>query len=268
MKKLLRLVFLVVFVVSTVLLGRQMLDKKTGSASYEEALKIATQEKATVSTLPAEKPVEEVTGEPVWIPEPVEDDPELEKLKQIDLAALREVNPDVVGWIRIPGTQIDYPLMQGEDNEFYLKHTWLKEKNSVGSAFLEWRNNPDLTDYNTIVYGHNMNDGSMFADMTRFYDNAFRKEHPYIYIVSDAGIWRYEIFAYYKAWVDDPTYGLSFHQIETKAKFLLHATEKSVYDTEIIPLENDRILTLSTCTASSQHARWVLQARLKMMQKG
>ena len=263
LRKAVWLVCLVVFVVSTPLLVRQMLDKKSGSDSYEEALKVATQETVAVSTLPAEEPA----GEPVWIPELVEDDPELEELRKIDLAALREVNPDVVGWIRIPGTKIDYPLMQGQDNEFYLKHTWLKEKNSVGSVFLEWRNNPDLTDYNTIVYGHNMNDGSMFADMTKFYDNAFRKEHPYIYIVSDAGIWRYEIFAYYKAWVDDPTYGLSFHQIETKAKFLLHSTEESVYDTQIIPMENDRILTLSTCTASSQHARWVLQARLKMVQK-
>lgn len=264
-RKGLRLALLLIFVISTVLFVRQMLDKRSGSETYDAALAVAMQEKAPQ---PETQPVpSEARGEEtLWIPDPAEDDPMMEEMAQINLAALQEVNPDVIGWIRIPDTQIDYPLLQGQDNELYLKHTWQKEENYVGSVFLEHRNSANLTDYNTIVYAHNMNDGSMFGTLSKYTDPQYRDKHPYIYILSESGVLRYEIFAMYQARVDDPTYGLSFNQLATKAKFMRHAMENSRYDMDVIPEQNDRILTLSTCTSAGHHKRWVVQARLKMVE--
>lgn len=263
-RRLLRLLLLAVFVISTVLLLRQMLDKCSGNETYDTALAIAMQKTETQKQPESQIATQSPEQNPVWIPEPVADDPVIAEMEQINLEALQQVNPDVFGWIRIPDTKVDYPLLQGEDNEYYLKHTWEKKKNSMGSVFLEHWNSRELTDYNTIVYAHNMNDGSMFGTLSKYNDKAYWKKHPYVYIATGDGVLRYEIFAFYKAAVDSPTYGLSFNQLETKANFLHHAWEEKKYDTGVIPEPNDRILTLSTCTASSHEKRWVVQARLKM----
>lgn len=256
-----------IFAVSTTLLISQFGDNASGDDAYGDALAIAsgteTQTRADVSATEATEPVKQ---ESVWVPAPVEDDPVMEEMAAIDLAALREVNEDVVGWIRIPDTKIDYPVMQGEDNDYYLKHTWDRRNNSVGSIFLEHLSNPELVDYNTIIYGHNMNNGSMFAGLRKYTTQKYWEEHPYVYIKTDQGVYRYEIFAAYKADVDSVTYGLSFNQTITKVNFLQYALETSKIDTQIIPGKYDRILTLSTCSGSGYTTRWVVQARLKMVE--
>jgi sortase B len=189
----------------------------------------------------------------------------MDELASLDFSALQQINDDVLGWIRIPDSGIDFPLLQGEDNDYYLTHTWDHQVNSVGSIFLEHLNSPDFTDYNTIVYGHNMNDGAMFAGLKSFSDSEYRKNHPYIYIASQQGVYRYEIFSCYRAGLQDPTYGLSFNQQTTKEKFLAHALEKSVIQTHVQPAMTDRILTLSTCFGDGSNTRWVVHARLEMM---
>jgi len=190
-----------------------------------------------------------------------DDEPCPEELSRIDLAALRKQNEDVRGWIAIPGTPLDYPIMQGADNQFYLNHTWLGRPSSVGSIFLECQNSGDFTDFNTIIYGHRMRDGSMFASL-KYYDSADHfTDHPYVYIVDDAGVHRYEIFAAYEAGVTTSTYYLSFTE-ERRQEFIDSALERSVIDTGIVPSVHDRILTLSTCTGQGYDTRWVVQARL------
>ena len=264
----LRLLLAAVFLVSTALLIRQQFDKKTGGESYAQAQQIATAE-PTVGTEETTETAAEPDQPPemVWIPAPVEDgDPVLETMAQIDLEALRRTNPEVVGWIYLPQSKINYPLMQGQDNSYYLNHTWDEKSNAVGSIFLEYQNNPNLTDFNTIVYGHNMNDGSMFAGLRNFSTEGYWQAHPYVYVVSDEGIYRYEVFSSYKADLDSPVYGLSFDLTETKAEFLLYAMEQSVIDTGVLPDVTDRILTLSTCSGAGYTNRWVVHARLKMVE--
>jgi len=260
-------ILLAVFLVSTALLLRQQLDNSGGKAAYADAAAIAGKvqrvpaQETAAATKPADSP-------PVsrWVVAPVEGDPVMDEMAQLNLQALREENPDVVGWIRIPDTKIDYPLMQGEDNEFYLNHTWKKEPNSVGSVFLEYLNSPDLTDYNTIVYGHNMNDGSMFAELELFSLEKYWREHPYVYVVTDAGVYRYEIFAFFQAEVESLTYGMNPQREDTKEKFLDLAQEKAWFDTGIRPPVTDRILTLSTCSGANYDFRFVVQARLPMVE--
>ena len=259
LRNILRLTLLAVFLFSTGLLLQQLRDNAGGSRSYEEALAIAS------SGTKKEPAPSETEAAEEWIPEEVTGDAHMEAMAQLDLAALRAANSDVIGWIRIPDTKIDYPIVQGDDNDFYLGHTWQREENSVGSIFMEHRNTPDFTDYNTILYGHNMNDGSMFANLKRYETEWFWQRHPYIYIATEEGVFRYEVFSAYESSTEGTAYGLSFHQEKTKAAFLSTAVKNSVADRNIRPKLTDRVLTLSTCSGAGYANRWVVHGRLKMV---
>lgn len=271
-KKYLSYVLLVVFLISTGLLLRNIFGYSGGVDDYSDAAAIARSDapqeaestRETVAVTVSPKTPEEPVM--VWVPAPLEEpDPKMEKLEETDLDALRKVNKDILGWIHIPGSKIDYPLLQGEDNEYYLKRTWKGHRNPVGSIFLESRNSSDFTDWNTIIYGHNMTDGSMFAPLHRYKRQAFWEEHPYIYIVTDAGVLRYEVFSSYNAKIGSETYGLSFNQMETRQEFIAMALENSQIDTGIVPALTDQIITLSTCSGGEKTRR-VVHARMPMIE--
>ena len=261
-KKMTRILVLV-GLVSMFLLGRQVLFSASADASYKDAQSLAytRKERSKKLTLPAK------ASQPnTWVPAPVEDDdPNLETMYKVNLEALREVNPDVIGWIMIPDTRINYPIAYSEDSEYYLNHTWDNKENAVGAIYLETRNSTDFTDFNSIVYGHNRTDGSMFADLRRFASKWNVDRSPYVYIALDSGIYRYEIFSAYRAPTDSITYGLSFNEAKTRANFLIYAKENAQVKNDVYPDLTDRILTLSTCSGAGSSNRWVVPARLKMM---
>ena len=146
------LILAAICLVSTGKVLTQWFDQSEGDDSYASAVAIA-QSATLATTVPAEtEPVTEATeapteiSEPVWVPAPVdEEDANFDTLASIDLNALREINPDVVGWIYIPNSYINYPLMQGTDNQFYLEHTWEGNANPYGSIFLEHQISPDFS---------------------------------------------------------------------------------------------------------------------------
>lgn len=265
---LLTALLMLVFLFSITMFLKQQQEQAVAGDVYDNALALATAAKPETppsTTTPAtEASIPEAA--PQWVvASPEEEDPHIQTLADMDLEALRTVNPDVVGWILIPDTVINYPLMQGTDNDYYLKWTWDQKKNAAGSIFLEHLNSPDLTDFNTIVYGHNMNNGSMFAGIRKYRNQAYWEEHPYVYIRSDQGVYRYEIFSSYLAKVESNTYGLQFSSEASRRQFLDHAIADSVIDTGVQPEPTDRVLTLSTCSGSGYSTRWVVHARLKMM---
>ena len=264
MKKVLRaIVFAVlagVFLISSGRVLRQQRNDRQAADSYREALELAVS--GSAQALPAPDP-----GAAVWVPAPVEADAHMQTLAAMDLGALQQRNGDVLGWILIPDTQVNYPFLQGEDNEFYLYHTWQKEENPAGSIFMECQNSPDMTDFNTILYGHNMNSGAMFHTVREFTDQRFWEAHPYIYLLTGQGVWRYEIFSCYKAPVDSFTYGLNIRQDKTKAYLIENALRESRIETGVEPSVTDRILTLSTCAGGGYTERWVVHARLKMVEQ-
>ena len=181
---------------------------------------------------------------------------------QVDLEALQAVNGDVVGWIAIPGTDISYPVLQGRDNQYYLDHTWRGERNAVGAIFLDARNDPEMEDFNTILYGHRMNNDSMFGQLHRYSSQEFWREHPWVYVAVSGGVLRYEIFAAYEADVEGSTYWLEFPDQGSRLAFLEESEAQSVLDAGKSPGPEDRILTLSTCTGRGHDARWVVKACL------
>ena len=117
----------------------------------------------------------------------------------IDFAALSAVNADIVGWLYLESCDINYPIVQGADNEYYLYRTFEKQSNSCGSIFMDNRNLPDFYDYNTFLYGHNMKNGSMFGKLKDLYrEEGLCDKDPYFYIyLADGEVLKYRIFSYY-----------------------------------------------------------------------
>lgn len=232
--------------------GRQTFDYLKGQKDYNEAEQLAKLPQTEEAAAPSAETV---------LKRPAAEDPYAAMLKkQIDLPALQEVNTDVLGWIEIPDTEISYPLLQFEDNQYYLNHTWKKEENSVGSIYLECMVDPELGDFNTIVYGHRMRNLSMFGSLKFYEDIDYWRDHPSVYVMIDGEAYRYDIYAAYKAAPDDIVYGLGIKSRPKKQEFIQFGLEHSVIDTGVIPTTYDRILTLSTCTGNGHAKRWVVQA--------
>lgn len=257
------------FLVCIAKVVQQTNDYHDGSEVYTEAMELSGLQQTQVPERELETkpdvsaaPTEEAETEPRE-EEPQEPDPYVQALAELDLAALQEVNSDVIGWISIPDTVVSYPLLQGEDNDYYLHHTWNKETNSVGSIFMEHLINADLSEFNTLIYGHKMRNGSMFGGLKEYENIRYWEEHPTVYVRTAAGVYLYDIYAAYEAKLGTITYGLQITEDSTKQTFIQHGLDSSMIDTGIIPTQRDRILTLVTCTGRDYSGRWVVQAVLR-----
>ena len=106
---------------------------------------------------------------------------------EVDFDALLQVNSDVIGWIYIEDTDISYPLLCGRDNQQYLFQSYEKKYLTAGSIYIDYRCSRDFTDSRTVVYGHNMHNGSMFGKLDKFTKESYMKKHPYVYILLPGG---------------------------------------------------------------------------------
>ena len=244
LRKILPLILCAILLFCCGLGGYQWYQKQKSDQVYERAKEVVSLEQ------PPPTPKVESEG-----------DPYVELVQEIDLPALQAMNEDVIGWILIPDTPISYPLMYSGDNSYYLERTWDQQYNAGGSIFLEQYNAPDLSDFNTIVYGHRMRNDSMFGSLKYYNENSYWSEHPYVYIYNEMGAFRYEIFSAYEASVTGKTYRLELNDPEDRQSFLDACTGWSVIDTGVVPTVDDQILTLSTCTGKGYDTRWVVQAK-------
>lgn len=238
-----------ILAVSLFMIGRQACDSRKSRQARDEAARLAglTEERQAAEAEEVKK-----------IPEEALD------LASIDLESLREVSGDVAGWIAIPGTEVSYPLMQGEDNQYYLSHTWQGDTSKSGSVFLEAANSRDLTDLHTIVYGHRMRNNTMFGSIKYYKDLDYWQAHPNVYVVpGDGRILRYEIFSAHQADVKGLVYRLDIEEAGLEEEFLRTCMEGSAIDTGITPEPGERILTLSTCTGTGYARRWVVHSVLR-----
>ena len=242
--------------VSLVMFIRDRLERGRGEADYA-----AAQEIAGLAAVPDPVRAPETAGEPETLPEPVPEETEAAGLEALDLAALQAVNPDVAGWIEIPDTAVSYPLVQGEDNQYYLRRTWMKEDASMGSIFIECTNSRDMNDSHTIIYGHRMRSGTMFADLGKYRELDFWRDHPSVYIALEDGVRRYDIFAAYEAGLQSLVYRLDLDGREEE--LIRFGLDSSVIDTGVVPEAGEKLLTLSTCTGNGYSKRWVVQAVLR-----
>ena len=171
-------------------------------------------------------------------------------------------NPDIIGHLYIAGTGINYYVVQGEDNEFYLYHDIWRNPSSAGWIFLDYEVDLHEENQNTVIYGHNMAQGIRFADIRHFQSYSFFREHPFITFNTLYGNYKWEIFSFYVAHISFPYTVINIPDTDTWAVMLELFKINSLYDTGVTVTPLDRILTLSTCTNANPDHRFVLHAKL------
>ncbi|MBP3368195.1 MAG: class B sortase [Clostridia bacterium] len=195
---------------------------------------------------------------------------ELEKMRA-GLRSLAQINPDVYGWIAAPGTDINYPIVQGEDNDFYLNHAYTGDFLPMGAIFADYRCDGEIkNNRNTVLYGHNienMSGRSMFHDVTKFFrDEYFNNTQIYLYTLD--GIYVFDVFAVYETRYDYQYFKTSFETAEEFLKFANEVHSNSSKHKEMEFSEDDSLLTLSTCTNGPFYARYALHAKLVKIIEG
>lgn len=186
-----------------------------------------------------------------------------EKTGKIDFTKLKEKNAETGGWITIDGTAIDYPVVQAGDNSYYLNHDFNNNQSIQGSIFMDYRNQMDIEDQHTILYGHNMKNGTMFHDLNKYKEESFLNEHTYVTYYGQRGYYKWEIFSTYNT---DPTSDYlqtEFDSGEQYVSFINQLVSQSDFAYNGEPFsEEDQILTLSTCSEGVKNGRRVVHARL------
>lgn len=173
---------------------------------------------------------------------------------------LISTNEDYRFWLKINNTNIDYPVVQGKDNDFYLKHDFFKSKSASGSIFLDYRVNNESK--NTVIYGHNMKNGSMFADIKLFKDEKFFNENKFITIEKNNKQYIYEIFSVY--YIDGKNVDYlqcNFNSDKEFDDFIHRIKERSLFKSNKELNSND-IITLSTCSYEGKNFRTAVHAQL------
>lgn len=230
------------------------LGYNAGNKEYEELRQYVLSEPETPDTASSAEDASDDTAEAETTEEAST------KEARIDFASLKAINEDAVGWIEIPGTEISYPVVHTTDNTYYLTHTFRRQENKSGAIFEEASNAGDFSDLHTIIYGHNMKNGSMFAGLKNYGKKNYYEAHPYIYLDQEDGTHCYQIFSCYEADVTDITYTVGYAADDTYAAFLNELTASSLYDTGVSVGTDDSVITLSTCTSNGTK-RFVVHAK-------
>lgn len=187
--------------------------------------------------------------------------------KEVDFEALRQRNPDIFAWITIPGTQVDYPIVfVPRDDPYYLEHDIDGQESKHGAIYVDGYNSANLSDPLTIIYGHNMKDGSMFAPLHQFQNEAFFEEHPVIRIYRADYMLEYEIVAAYETgdehiiaqydFNDEVVFGEYLENIYAVRDLGAKLRERELY-------AEDRLIALVTCVQNKDEARYFVQGVLK-----
>lgn len=185
----------------------------------------------------------------------------------VDFRKLKKENPDIYAWLCVPGTDIDYPVVQNrKDDAFYITHGIDRMENIAGAIFSESLNKMDFSDKHTVLYGHNMRDGSMFAGLHAFEENTFFEEHRKIKVYTENAVRTYKIFAAYRY---DDRHLLKSYDCKKQDIYRSYLEKikkqrglEANIDMEEEVTADDRILTLSTCHRAGNDSRYLVQAVL------
>lgn len=248
-------VSLIIIAVSGVNIYRLSREYQAGINEYKDLEQYATVE------VVSEVEEEEVT-------ETVDKSIEEKKESQIPVsialnhAHLKSVNEDFKGWLYYEPLELSYPVVRGDDNDYYTHYTFEKEKNNSGAIFMDFLNKPDFSDYNTIIYGHNMRNGTMFGSLKKLLsDEEMLEENPYFYVFTEDKSYMYEIFAVYITRADSQTYDL-IDDVEAQEEYLAYIEKTATWLSDKEVTGEDRVVTLSTCHGLHSNNRTVVHGVL------
>lgn len=181
---------------------------------------------------------------------------------QVDHASLSAVNSDYVGWIRMKNSYIDYPMVQGTDNEYYLDHLYTKEYNYVGSVFLDCNSARDFSDKNTVIYAHNVKNGTMFMEIAKFEDPSYYADHNVIELYTpDADYLAYPVAGILTTGSDDYV-SYNFASNEEFMNYVNRFKNNSTFTSDTDISEEDQTVLFSTCSYSLNDGRYALLCKL------
>ncbi len=200
------------------------------------------------------------------LPSPNDEDASI-LIPDIDFESLQKINPDVVGWLYCEGTPINYPVVQGEDNSYYLKHLFDGAYNANGCLFLDSRVSNDFSEAHSIIYGHHMKNGTMFSSLDGYKRQEYYEAHPDLLLITPGQAYLVNLFSGYVASVEDHAWDVGFQDEIELEEWLSAAEERSCFESGISPSTADRILTLSTCSYEFDNARFVVLGILKPVAK-
>ena len=190
----------------------------------------------------------------------------IETKRMAQVKELKKENNDIVGWLEISDTKINYPVLQGSDNEYYMTHNYKKEKSKNGSIFLTKDYNWEIPSSNLLIYGHNLNNGTMFQELLKYSDKSFYNKHPKIRFTTENDDSEYEIISvfksrvYYKSEKNVFRYYF-FVNAETETQyneFIENAKKASLYNINTTAKYGDQLITLSTCSYHVKDGRFAV----------
>lgn len=266
------ILFSTVFLVSAFMVARYYINSHKQNTQFETLSEMVSNKRPTRPPIPvATTPpapsddIDAVTEPAAELPtEPLETQPPQPLPEYIEVSSL---NSHMIGWLQIEGTKIDYPVMHTPDDpEYYLHKDFYHKRSSHGCLFIEETCDADRPSDNITIYGHNMKDGSMFAPLNNYRSKSYWENHRYIYFDTLTERHTYEIFAVFTTKATKGS-GFAYHQFVDAASpgryddFIRDCLDISLYDTGIIPVYGDKLITLSTCEYSQRNGRLVVVAK-------
>ena len=206
-------------------------------------------------------------GETITTENTDEQNEETERILQVK--QLQEQNPDIVGWLEIANTNINYPVLQGTDNTYYMTHNYKKQNSKNGSIFLDANYNWNIPSNNLLIYGHNLGNGMMFQELLKYEQESFYQEHPVIRFTTAKEDAEYEIISAFKSRVyyqSEKNVFRYYYFINSKSKeeynqFIKNAKNASLYPIEETASYGDQLITLSTCSYYVEDGRFAVVGR-------
>lgn len=266
--KILCIILLIILIVVLVMWGHSALVEKSAAKTYEKLQESVNSDASDTKTQASE--TEQQSTQVSENAGGTETDSHKEQYdipqKNLDWEELEAVNPDIYAWIYIPNTNIDYPVLQRSgDNDYYLEHNLDGSRGKPGCIYTEDLNSKEFTDYNTVIYGHNMKSGAMFRTLHDFEDKSFFDNNQYVYIYTKDRTLVYKIFA---AYTNDAKHILNSNDFTSEQglsdyleKVFKKAQAEGYLRDDVAVTGENAILTLSTCTTSSDK-RYIVQAVL------
>lgn len=233
-----KVLLLVTFVASTGMLVRYRLVQKSSMDIVEDARRTYRKDAPKGETPHAGAPID------------------------IDFDALRAANPDVVGWIYCEGTQIDFPVLKGNDNDFYLRRNWKREDDFCGSIFVDADASDGFADARTVVYGHHMNDNLMFASLEEWGNQGFYEEHPVMWLLTPDGDYKMELVAGEHIPAESDAYVPAKEHDEAFSSWLTSYVASSDFKASAEANPKANYVMLSTCAYVYENARFTLLGKL------
>ena len=224
-------VLVAVFLFSAYKIGDYLLEKHRSDQILDHTSKFVTVEKDT---------------------DQKKDSDEAPEMVVVDFQELHKMNSDIVGWLYCANTKINYPVVQASDNEYYLHRLLDGSWNANGTIFMDYRNSTDLSDRNTIIYGHNMKSGAMFGQLGNYKSQGYYDEHPYLYYITESETYRIDLLA---GCIVDSTD--SIYSLDPNEENIERCMARSTFAADK-EYQGGRIVILSTCTYEYDDARYIV----------